>query len=66
MEKRFRIHTHPLNLAEKIGGYQLTAGDTIENGDFYDSSTGTWKEANENMIGMTIQDGCKAYWVRPE
>jgi len=61
------IHIHPMVKVRRdqvIFGRRLRAGETIQEGDVYDSTTGKWEKAP--CPGLVIAGGCTTYWVRPE
>jgi len=47
---------------ETIYGRRLEPGEEIQEGDVYDSSSGTWQRSP--CPGMTVQEGCTTIWVR--
>jgi hypothetical protein len=57
-------HTHPMPV--EVYGTRLVAGDVIKEGDIFASSTGRWEKAPPCHFGFKLQEGCRAYWVRPE
>jgi len=63
MEK-VEAYRHPRNQFEVVIGIRLRAGDTIQEDDVYDSTSGRWEKAP--CPGLVLQEGCKTYWVRPE
>ncbi len=57
------LHSHPMNRRVKILGRKLRVGETIQEGDVYNSSSGGWEPAT--CVGQRIRPGNLTYWVRP-
>lgn len=57
-------HTHPMNPSQIVFGRRLHAGETIQVGDVYDSTSGKWEKAL--CSGSILRKGCATYWVRKE
>lgn len=54
---------HPISGLE-IPGRKLKSGETIQNGDMYDSSSGKW-EPLQSSNGAKVPGGSHVTWVRP-
>lgn len=65
MESESKTHIHPIS-GEEIKGFRLEAGDTIQPGDMYDSTTGHWSALNSAFGGFKIRDNPGAICIRPE
>jgi len=69
MEQEARWHAHTIagviqtNPPETYG-YLLEPGDTLEEGDLYNSTSGKW-ESSPMFAGSLLFEGCKTTWVRP-
>lgn len=50
-------------VADAVYGIILGAGDVIQPGDVYESTSGRWEKAP--CPGCAIQEGCQVRWVRP-
>lgn len=48
-----------------IFGRRLQVGETIQEGDRYDSIDGNWKPTGPFMVGKLIGEGTADIWVRP-
>jgi len=48
-----------------VHGRKLVAGDIVEEGDWYESSSGEWLPA-DNLVGMALQEGAGAIFIRPD
>ena len=57
-------HIHPMNPSQVVFGGRLQAGETIQAGDVYDSTSGKWEKAP--CLGVVLQEDCNIYWVRKE
>ncbi len=57
------VHKHPISGVE-VRGVRLGWGGTVEEGDVYDSTDGTWRAMP--CTGATVYDGCKTIIIRPE
>lgn len=58
-------HHHPLT-HRSVRGYRLEAGDTLHDGDCYDSSAGTWEPGPMGVFGLVLGEGTTTIWIRPE
>lgn len=71
-EETSKLHEHtsfaktgPVHGMKKcVIGRKLTPGDIIEEGDWYESSSGQWLPATG--VGATVQEGVRSVFVRPD
>lgn len=60
-----RVHHHSRNMTLEMYGQRLEPGDTVEPGDVYDSSDGTWRQCGAQMHGQPLEDEVQVVIVRP-
>ncbi len=58
------MFVHPVNQNATVFGERLNPGDKIQPNDVYDSTSGGWEKTP--CPGLTIQEGCTTFWVRPQ